>query len=401
TPEFIKKCEKVWGKEEFQKRRENIFSINANNDYVHGLGNLLALEKNTIWLKANGCEPPNVANNHFITSLINPDGSIVTIDPNGSGPVAKFVHRLSEQIMRMSPNDRESSCLTIMGILQAALGGELPVNSGKTDWLDFVAQLDDGAVDALTTTASVLLFTEEGQELRTYLADYIDKEQLMKTLEVVNALKQANPKFAAGMFIVGSCFLVSTSILVTSIAAGIHNVCELAEKIRILRDTLFAIAKAIGATILMFLDALDNAINQLKNIALSWISWLQDKFIDKQVAQLSIPTDIVSYTGLMGIDYDKVDVALYEVNTIAGEMRYTFPSLFYFILDQLSFLRYTSVDSSSIISCEQKIQQQIILLNQHSLDLAIYKDKCKKLDNEFTKRLKYLTLKEVTEFVFT
>ena len=99
-PDVVEQLKDLPGWEEGLKK---LYSIHADNDYVHGLGQTITLPENTVYLYTPDIgtiptdEMESLLVNHYITALLTDDGHLQrqTIE----GPLAKAVGDLSNAIM--------------------------------------------------------------------------------------------------------------------------------------------------------------------------------------------------------------------------------------------------------------------------------------------------------------
>ena len=130
-PDVVKQLKNLPGWEEGLNK---IYSIHADNDYVHGLGKTITLPENTVYLYTpdiGGVDGMELLMNHYITALLTDDGQLQrqTIE----GPLAKTVGDLSDTIMEIEdPETRANICLAIMAILQEFYSGKPPVGETET-----------------------------------------------------------------------------------------------------------------------------------------------------------------------------------------------------------------------------------------------------------------------------
>ena len=133
-PDVVEQLKDLPGWEEGLKK---LYSIHADNDYVHGLGQTITLPENTVYLYTPDIgtiptdEMESLLVNHYITALLTDDGHLQrqTIE----GPLAKAVGDLSNAIMSIDdPEMRANICLGIMALLQEFYSGDPPVGGTET-----------------------------------------------------------------------------------------------------------------------------------------------------------------------------------------------------------------------------------------------------------------------------
>ena len=116
------------GDEEYQARRNKMYSINSQNDYVHGLGIVIIPNdtEHTIYLSV----PPEVGvgGQHALEHLLY-GGRLDLAHPVEAGPLAQFIDVLSAEIMQLSEEDIQDCAMAIMSLIEILNGGS-PVGVG-------------------------------------------------------------------------------------------------------------------------------------------------------------------------------------------------------------------------------------------------------------------------------
>lgn len=112
--------------------RNKIIGINADNDYVNGLGPRLTLPNQTLFLQT-----PEIGAgfsallNHYSIAMLN-NGNLA--DRGAPGPISKTVSRISQDLLSIENTEvREAAAFLVMKILQERLSGKEPVD-GQTGW---------------------------------------------------------------------------------------------------------------------------------------------------------------------------------------------------------------------------------------------------------------------------
>lgn len=103
----------------FERRRKNIRSFSAENDYVNVLGERLMPEENIFYFRSHG-------GLHPLEAIL--DKSARLYSQCEQGMLSKYVEGISRQIMSMPPETRQYATLGIMNIFQKYLGRGTPVN---------------------------------------------------------------------------------------------------------------------------------------------------------------------------------------------------------------------------------------------------------------------------------
>lgn len=101
----------------FDKRRERLVPIAADNDYVHVLGHALAPHTHYVQ-SAGGFHP--------LEAMLDESGRLRP--PAEQGRLSRYIAQVSDELMTLSPDVRQYATLGIMNILQTFLGRGVPVN---------------------------------------------------------------------------------------------------------------------------------------------------------------------------------------------------------------------------------------------------------------------------------
>ena len=112
--------------------RGKILGINADNDYVNGLGFRLTLPNQTLFLQTPEIGAGFSAKlNHYSIAMLN-NGNLA--NRGTPGPISKTVSRISQDLLSIEDTElREAVAFLIMQKLQESLSGEEPVD-GQAGW---------------------------------------------------------------------------------------------------------------------------------------------------------------------------------------------------------------------------------------------------------------------------
>lgn len=158
---FIEK----YGIEEFNRRRNKIYSINGENDPVHKLGIVIAPEENTYYLKVNAA---GLLPWHDIRFLCYVDENGVwglnwTRDENGNiingepGHGAKLGEEINKLLFMLDEDTRDGCATGLMGLIDLFSGKSLGSYKVEvSDWIDFFAY-------GVPILGYELFFTENGR----------------------------------------------------------------------------------------------------------------------------------------------------------------------------------------------------------------------------------------------
>ncbi|MBQ3226566.1 MAG: DUF2974 domain-containing protein [Clostridia bacterium] len=106
--------------EDFGERKQKLFSISAENDYVNVLGHRLIPKKHIYFLKSR-------FGIHHMDALLDEEGNLNPQTAQGS--FSEYIEDVANEIMRMKPEKRQLATLGMMNLFQRYLGKGEPVNN--------------------------------------------------------------------------------------------------------------------------------------------------------------------------------------------------------------------------------------------------------------------------------
>lgn len=159
SPEAIEYMKEKYGLDEYNRRREKLFSISADNDYVNVLGvnnsdGRLIPDDHIFFLESN---LSGVAW-HYPDCYMNEDGTITAFTEQGD--ISKLLQGISEQTMDLPAPIRSIITNGAMAIAEMTLGNGKPVNGESFSYADIIA-----AVPLLLETIPGGLIQYLGDEL--------------------------------------------------------------------------------------------------------------------------------------------------------------------------------------------------------------------------------------------
>ena len=161
SPEAIEYFKEKYGVEEYNKRRNKLFAIAADNDYVNVLGankaGRLIPDNHIFFLKSN----KGLEKWHFADCYINDDGTLTEFTEQGD--VSLFLQGMSEELMCFPAPIRSILTEGLMAIGQMTLGGNAkPVNGETFSYRDvfasvplFISFIPAGIVELVETKFGV------------------------------------------------------------------------------------------------------------------------------------------------------------------------------------------------------------------------------------------------------
>ena len=248
SKEAIEYFIELYGEEHYLEQIYKMYSINGENDYVHDLGIVVIPEERTFFVKTPDAN--SLEGFHMITYMlsgaglnweINEDGNIVSAE---QGPMGRLAKALSSKMMEMDAEDFRDCALSIMSMLELAMGKECKVGTGDKKFAtveEFVGFLAYG----IPLLADVLV-SEEGLDL------------IMSGIELIYE------KYGV-MGVVGGTFLVSLAVCV-------------AGKLLLGLGVLIANVNVYAKILDKITDFIDNLTHNEEFI--TWFSSLKENFIN-------------------------------------------------------------------------------------------------------------------------
>lgn len=120
------------GSKGFKERRNRIFSLSADNDYVNVLGKRLALKEHIYYFEAR-------SGIHHLEAMLDKNGRLNRQCEQGR--LSAYAETVSEELMSLRPSVRQYATLGIMNIFQKYLGRGTPVNNDSVSLEKTVAGL--------------------------------------------------------------------------------------------------------------------------------------------------------------------------------------------------------------------------------------------------------------------
>lgn len=131
SPEAINQFKSELGSD-YEKNRQKMYSLSADNDYVNVLGNRLVPEDNTYYFESRPVGL-SVQNYHCMETMLDENGRLN--NQTVQGVLSNYVQSTCDDIMDMHPATRKNVTLGIMSVCQEILGEGTPVNGDKVDFL--------------------------------------------------------------------------------------------------------------------------------------------------------------------------------------------------------------------------------------------------------------------------
>ncbi len=127
SPEAIASFADLLGND-WVRRRQRIWSLSADNDYVNVLGNRAMPAENVVFYRASMGEE-NPLWYHRIEVMLDRDGNLQPAVPQGE--LSRYIESVSHKLMQLPPAVRRYATLGVMNVLQTILGRGVPVNGDR------------------------------------------------------------------------------------------------------------------------------------------------------------------------------------------------------------------------------------------------------------------------------
>lgn len=162
-----------YGEIGYEKRREKLYGINGENDYVSPLGNSIIPKEHIRYVKTP-VEKNNFAGYHdikymFASLAYDPGKDSYVTDFHGRknsdagqrGELGEYAALLSGEVMGLPPQKRDGCAAVIMHLMEAASGQKEGINGEKLTLLDLM----DFTFQGIPLIAGSLLWEEEGRRV--------------------------------------------------------------------------------------------------------------------------------------------------------------------------------------------------------------------------------------------
>ncbi|MBQ8202983.1 MAG: DUF2974 domain-containing protein [Clostridia bacterium] len=121
SPEALVSFELQYG-EKFEERRQNIYSLSTDNDYVNVLGERLIPKTNIYYFESH-------MGLHYLEAMLNANGRFNR--QSEQGELSRYVESVSQKLMNLESRIRKYATLGVMNIFQRFLGEGIPVNRDR------------------------------------------------------------------------------------------------------------------------------------------------------------------------------------------------------------------------------------------------------------------------------
>ncbi|MBS6395834.1 MAG: DUF2974 domain-containing protein [Clostridiales bacterium] len=217
----------------YEEQRRKMYGINGENDVVNELGTRLIPDENEVYIETNSGSSELMATHSLQYLYYREDGTFGYLlnEETRQGALGRYAHRLSEILMSLPEDMRDSCAVSIMQLIELGEENMVGYDGDHATFSDMAVFWNMGIPVILYS----LIGTEEG---RTALIDLIS-DQISKSIEEIGMLPTAGIVLAAVMLapviiprvfpmIIG--FLAEITIVV-NLLAGLEKLKELMEEI--------------------------------------------------------------------------------------------------------------------------------------------------------------------------
>lgn len=198
SEQAIEEWKDRYGKEGYERRREKLYGIHGENDYVSVLGNSIIPAEHIRYIRTP-VEKNNFAGYHdikYMFAALTYDmgaGGVATIfngrkneDVGKQGTLGRYASALSAGVMDLLPEKRDGCASVIMQIMEAAKGEKKGINGEKVSLSD----LGDFTFQGIPLIAKSLLQEKEGV---SFLESFFNKNAALRGLSD-SVILQVNDK---------------------------------------------------------------------------------------------------------------------------------------------------------------------------------------------------------------
>ncbi len=246
SKEAVKHFIEEHGEDYYKAQLQKMFSVNGENDYVHGLGIRVIPEENTYYIKTDGAE--GFGGYHDIKEMLDgdginwiyKDGRIISAD---QGPMGELAYVISEKMQEMDTEDMEDSAVTVMSLLEFCMsyknedgedvmGGKYKVGTGDIKFAS-VEEIMGFLGNGLPLILETLVTTEEGRDvavdfIKSFISDVYKDKGIPGVVGLAFVATVATPivtTLVGGLIFVGKIYDTVTDFIdsITDLAKNIKN----------------------------------------------------------------------------------------------------------------------------------------------------------------------------------
>ncbi len=264
SPEAIEYFKQLYGEEFYEKQRHKMYSICGDNDFVNVLGIKVIPDENTVYIKTD-CDVYDMGNSHGLVKVpkgenidwknTHIEGNLYDYDNGGFYETTKYQRELaviskslSDNIMKLPPEEREDVCRSIMAIIEAFEDEKAGLN-GETATIEELV----GLIKRSDGIFTQILFTWDGQKfIHRSISDALRKYVFqIDNREDSNILVDFICNIAAAYIQVK---LEGLFVIIEEFVAYVSKIAEYAEKLGKYLEFLTNVAKSIKDNIKKLID---------------------------------------------------------------------------------------------------------------------------------------------------
>ncbi|MBR4626794.1 MAG: DUF2974 domain-containing protein [Ruminococcus sp.] len=276
SPEAIAYFKQLYGEDFYEKQRGKMYSICGDNDFVNVLGIKVVPDENTIYIKTT-CDTYDAANSHGLVRTpegdnidwknIRVEGNLYDYGGDGFNETTKYqrdlavlAKSLSENIMKLPPEEREDVCRSIMTILEDTIGQGHGLHGEGASLEEYI-----GLIKRSPALFKEILFTWNGQKfIHSTITDLLRKYVFqIDNREDSNIFVDIICNVAAGFIQYG---LEGLGFVIYEFVSFVSKLAEFGEKLYKVLEFIANVAESIKNNIKKLIDPNYRAAqNYIKN----------------------------------------------------------------------------------------------------------------------------------------
>lgn len=135
-----------YGEEGYEEKLQNMYGIYGENDFVHGLGNVIIPEENTYYVPTSKDSIVDIPSYHALVNMLTDDDGNFTGLGEGwdegayeEGPLSELIGYISDKMMDMDEDDLDGCAVVIMSFIEKSDSLGVDDIPEWDDWVDFFA----------------------------------------------------------------------------------------------------------------------------------------------------------------------------------------------------------------------------------------------------------------------
>lgn len=231
----------------YEEQLEKMYEINGKHDVVNELGIKVIPNGHTIYIETN-TDASELVETHAMQYMYQREDGTFGCELNGEtsqGELGRYAHRLSEILMNMPEELRESCAVAIMQLIELPEEMKIGYDGDHASWSDMSTFLHYG----LPTVIYTIIGTDEGRDalceiLKDAVSNMIEKYGVWETMGVFAGTVMLSPILLPilGYVIEGAAVILSGVTMVVDMLAVLEKIGEILDEIgRCIQQCLEAI----------------------------------------------------------------------------------------------------------------------------------------------------------------